>query len=285
MSAVSRGVEIGKGLSAEINYADVAEGAEVTFSLDHGWSGFSPRPALAPIRDADQLPAPPSLDREGFMTAPFTPGVMDYDDPDEIEHVWRPAVHELVKRATGAALVVSWAFGQRFSERSSDAQRSLVSAPARRVHSDFSPTDFVGAVAHPAAASELRKALGSAKPRRWRCFNVWQPISPPPYDAPLAVCDTRTVAVADIVPARALILGDEGPVGHVDLCLYRYSAEHAWFYFSGLRPNRALIFNGIDPARAPNYGLVPHTAVDDPTCPPGARPRNSIEIRTLALFD
>jgi hypothetical protein len=31
-------------------------------------------------------------------------------------------------------------------------------------------------------------------------------------------------------------------------------------------------------------GWTAHTAFDDPTTPPNARPRESIEIRTLAFF-
>ena len=49
--------------------------------------------------------------------------------------------------------------------------------------------------------------------------------------------------------------------------------------------NEALIFRTFDPRRtgANRYGA--HVSFDDPATPPDARPRESLEVRVLALFD
>ena len=62
-----------------------------------------------------------------------------------------------------------------------------------------------------------------------------------------------------------------------------YSADHRWFYCPDMQPNEALLLKcyDSDPTRAQ---MTAHTAFDDPTTPPDAPARESIEVRTLAFF-
>jgi hypothetical protein len=50
-----------------------------------------------------------------------------------------------------------------------------------------------------------------------------------------------------------------------------------------MRREEALVFKTYE-SRKDVARWTAHTAFDDPTAPPDARPRESIEIRTLALF-
>jgi len=271
----------GHSVEAELNYADCPPGRTVDYNLAD-WSGFPIRRERVPILAADGAQRAPTLGREGFACVPFAPAIADYGDDQAIDAQWRPAVEHLVQELTGADLVVSWAVNRRFSERSSDARRTPVAAPARRVHSDFSPSEFLTGVTHRFTVDALRRV--GAVPRRWKCFNVWQPLSSPPHDVPLAVCDASSIAAQDLVPAHGILRAGDGMDFTIDLCVLRFNPAHRWYYFRDLGPQRALVFCGFDPERPAPYGIVPHSAFDDPTCPPGTPARTSIEVRTLAVF-
>jgi hypothetical protein len=51
-----------------------------------------------------------------------------------------------------------------------------------------------------------------------------------------------------------------------------------------MRREEALVFKVFDSLKDGRARWTAHTAFADPTSPPQARPRESIEIRTLAFF-
>jgi hypothetical protein len=51
-----------------------------------------------------------------------------------------------------------------------------------------------------------------------------------------------------------------------------------------MRPDEALVFKVYESLRDGRARWTAHTAFADPNAPPHARPRESIEIRTLAFF-
>src|SRR5579871_716383 len=63
-----------------------------------------------------------------------------------------------------------------------------------------------------------------------------------------------------------------------------YDPGHRWYWFPRMRPDEALVFKVYDSLRDGRARWTAHTAFADPTSPPGAPPRESIEIRTLAFF-
>ena len=63
-----------------------------------------------------------------------------------------------------------------------------------------------------------------------------------------------------------------------------YNPKHKWFWFPRMRREEAIVFKVFDSLKDGRARWTAHTAFDDPTSPPNARPRESIEIRTLAFF-
>jgi hypothetical protein len=63
-----------------------------------------------------------------------------------------------------------------------------------------------------------------------------------------------------------------------------YNPAHRWYWFPGMRPDEALVFKTYESIKQGRARWTAHTAFDDPTTPPDAPPRESIEIRTLAFF-
>jgi hypothetical protein len=62
-----------------------------------------------------------------------------------------------------------------------------------------------------------------------------------------------------------------------------FNPEHAWFYLSGMQRNEAFLFKCYDSDVKSCSRFTPHSAFIDPTAPPEALPRESIELRMLAF--
>jgi hypothetical protein len=63
-----------------------------------------------------------------------------------------------------------------------------------------------------------------------------------------------------------------------------YNPNHKWYWFPRMRREEAIVFKVFDSLKDGRARWTAHIAFDDPTSPPNARPRESIEIRTLAFF-
>jgi len=145
--------------------------------------------------------------------------------------------------------------------------------PATRVHVDHTANSGPQRVRDliPEDAEELLRG-------RVQVINVWRPIRGPLLDAPLAVCDARSVDLEDLV-ASDLIYPNR--VGETYSVTYRPS--HRWFYFPEMRVDEALLLKCYDSETDGRARFAPHTAFRDPTTPADAPPRESIELRTLVF--
>ncbi len=124
----------------------------------------------------------------------------------------------------------------------------------------------------PDQAEELLK-------RRFAIIQVWRPIRHPVETYPLAMADARTLSPDDMVISERHAPGRIGQTYAIS-----YNPEHKWFWFPRMRREEALVFKVFDSEKDGHARWTAHTAFDDPTTPPNARPRESIEIRTLAFF-
>jgi hypothetical protein len=225
-----------------------------------------------------------SLDREGFQLVPHASAVADFDAIEEdaaVDQTYIGEVGRLVSAVTGADEVIVLGGGKkRYGERAAEKLASLKNAkPARYVHGDV--TD----VSAPMQATGLAGAMGFDLKdyRRWALYNIWRVITPPPQDVPLAVCDARTLALADGVPVVAETEIRGFGAFTFETSGYLYNPAHRWCFFRDMTPAEVLVFktHDSDPARAHR---VAHTAFTDPACPAGAPTRGSVEARALALF-
>jgi hypothetical protein len=240
---------------------------------------FDPR--MVDIREARSHVDQPSLDREGFQLVRHTSAVRDYLDSAELERVYSPEICDLVRAVTGARSVAIAATPfVRFGERSSKSGQLKNSRPARFVHIDYGDARGTALAAQTFATLDDR----DWHYRRFAHYNIWRVLTPPPQDIPLAVCDARSLHSRDLIPAIAVFDFAGAPERHAESLVLGFNPAHRWHYFRDMTPDETLIFvtNEGDPLR-PHH--VPHTAFDDPTCPPDAVARASIEIRAIAFFD
>ncbi len=222
------------------------------------------------IYDARPLTDLLSLDVEGFALKRCASAVSDFYDPAQVRSVYYPEVEQLVKEVTGAAKVVAFEHDVRCAPKA-QLGMNAVRAPVKVVHDDYTEKSAPGRVRLylPKEADVLLQA-------RYEVINVWRAIGGPVAESPLAVCDARSIKEEEIVPT------EEG-VKH-EVYLFKFSPGHQWFYFPAMEPDEALLIKCFDSLNDGRARLTAHSAFDDPTTSPNARPRESIEVRTLAFF-
>lgn len=59
---------------------------------------------------------------------------------------------------------------------------------------------------------------------------------------------------------------------------------HRWFYFPDMQRNEALLLKGYDSLDDGRARFTAHTGLDNPSAPPDAAARESIETRTFVFF-
>jgi hypothetical protein len=114
--------------------------------------------------------------------------------------------------------------------------------------------------------------------RRFAIVQVWRPIRHPVESWPLAIADAQSLSPSDMVTERRY----PDRIGQTSAITY--NPAHRWYWFPHMRPDEALVFEVYDSLKDGRAQFTAHTAFEDPTAPPDARPRESIEIRTLAFF-
>jgi hypothetical protein len=213
------------------------------------------------------------LDREGFRFVRHDTKVIDFNNEDEVRRVYYPEMEALVKAETGAKRVVVFDHTLRTADEE-DRQTRKLREVVQRVHNDYTEWSGQQRVRDllPDEAEELLK-------RRFAIVQVWRPIRHPVETFPLAICDARSVAPEDLVVSERRYPNRIGQTYAVT-----YNPEHRWYWFPLMQREEALVFKVYDSLRDGRARFTAHTAFDDPSAPAGARPRESIEIRTLAFF-
>ncbi|HEY1960871.1 MAG TPA: CmcJ/NvfI family oxidoreductase [Rhizomicrobium sp.] len=259
-------------VEASINYLGPMRERPRYHAQDHARDNLVLDPRIVTIEDMREGEAA-SLAREGFVLVQQTTAAGEFRE-DAAQAVYAAEIERLIMEHTGAdRVVITGKALLRFSERAAESGMLFNSLPARFIHIDISdPT------AHEfAARSEPRPV------RRFAHYNIWRVLSEPPQDVPLTVCDARSLTPDDLVEADAVFDAPGAPEWAFEGLLVRYSPRHRWCYFSNMRRNEALIFktNDSDPSE-PHH--IPHSAFDDPSCPPDVPPRISVEARAIAYW-
>ncbi len=218
---------------------------------------------------ADRL----TLDGQGFAFVRHETKVVNFYDPDEVRRVYYPEVAQLVKDVTGAIRVVVFDHNVRCRPM---AKAGLNGArePVKFAHNDYTLKS---------GPQRVRDLLGDEAEallkHRFAEINVWRPIRGPVEETPLGVCDAQSMTLADFIPTDLKYRDRTGEVYSV-----AYSPTHRWYYFPRMQRNEALLLKCYDSAEDGRARFTAHTGFDDPTSPPNAAPRESIEARMLVFF-
>ena len=214
-----------------------------------------------------------ALDRQGFRFVRHDTQVESFFDENQIRRVYYPEMEALVKAETGASRVVVFDHTLRTADQALREARKIREV-VPRVHNDYTEWSGPQRVRDilPDEAEQLLR-------RRFAIVQVWRPIRHPVETFPLALCDARTISPDDLVVSERIYPNRVGQTYRL-----RYSPAHRWFYFPRMRRDEALVFKVFDSARNGQARFTPHTSFEDPSTPPGAPPRQSIEARALVFY-
>jgi hypothetical protein len=225
------------------------------------------------IRNGRPLASDLLLDREGFRLARHDTKIADFYSDDEVRRVYYPEMEALVKAESGASRVVVFDHTLRTGDDALREQRKIREV-VPRVHNDY--TEWSG----PQRVRDLLPDEAEALlRRRFAIVQVWRPISHPIESFPLAICDARSVSEDNLIVSERRYPNRVGQTYAIT-----YNPNHKWFWFPHMRREEAIVFKVYDSLKDGRARWTAHTAFDDPTSPANARPRESIEIRTLAFF-
>lgn len=287
---------------------------------DADWIGVDLESRDMPVHDARRLEsaARRTLAANGFeaLDAPLTGPAIAFLDHDAVVRTYYPQCAELVREVSGARFAAAFdhnvrsATGKRSKRRIEGGQQ--VQGPAHVVHGDYTLTsapqrlrdltrpltgnDTLRSVLGEGVSlldeAEVERALASG---RFAIINVWRNVAPDPVATrPLALCDALSVRPEDLVVFE---------IHYADRIGENYFAKHhdghRWYFYPALTRDEALLIKQWDSAGelarsngvrgdAPD-GDAPctfsfHSAFKDPTTPPDAPERWSIEVRCVALY-
>ena len=213
------------------------------------------------------------IETHGFEFVDHPTAMKDFFDADELKSVYYREVEELVKQVTGAKRVVVFDHTLRSGDENF-RNTHHVREPVTRVHNDY--TEWSG-------PQRVRDIMGDEAEnllkRRFAIVQVWRAIRNPIESHPLGICDARTLAPEDLVVSERRYPNRVGQTYQI-----AWNPAHDWYYFPRMARDEALVFKVFDSATDGRARFTAHSAFDDPTSPPDAAPRESIEARTMAFF-
>jgi hypothetical protein len=273
----TRDTNVPDTIEATLNYI-VDDGTKV-FTITAGPGGQDVRsggavdPRRVALHNGRPFTSDFTLDRDGFRFVRHDTKVADFFDEDDIKRVYYPEMEALIKAESGAKRVV--VFDHTLRTADDDLrEKKQIREVVRRVHNDYTEWSGPQRVRDllPDEADELMT-------RRFAIIQVWRPIRHPVETFPLAICDAPTLSPDNLVISERRYPNRIGQTYAIT-----YNPAHKWFWFPLMRRDEALVFKVFDSEKDGRARWTAHTAFDVPNTPPHARPRESIEIRTLAFF-
>ncbi len=215
-----------------------------------------------------------SLDRQGFQLVHQETVVRDFYDRAEVEKIYYPEIEVLLKEATGAEKVVVFDHQVRNIELSKQGEKDAREY-VRTVHNDYTAKSGPRRVRDHLPEAEAEERLR----HRFAEINVWRPIRGPIESTPLAVCDAQSIDAKDFVPTDFVYRDKVGEVYR-----FTYNPQHRWSYFPRLERDEVILLKCYDSKEDGRARFSAHSAFDDPTSPPDAATRESIEVRALVFW-
>jgi len=214
-----------------------------------------------------------NLETHGFAFVNHKSAVQNFYDDDNVSNVCYPEVEALIQEHTGCERVLVFDHTIRTADEEIIAKYG-VRQPVKAVHNDYtekSAPQRVRDLLPPNESAEILK-------RRYAIIQVWRPIKTI-ESQPLAICDGRSIPDTGFI-----MLQRRYSYRTAEVCHISYSSDHKWLYFPKMTPDEALIFKVFDTDPDAGIRFTAHSAFDDPDTPTNANPRESIELRALALF-
>ncbi|MYD43832.1 MAG: hypothetical protein F4W90_08070 [Gammaproteobacteria bacterium] len=212
------------------------------------------------------------LDTQGFELFDFASPITDFTNDEAVTSIYRPAIAEFVKKQTHALDV----FVTQHLIRT-ESKDDFNKAYARFLHCDYSMDTARSASLNLLKNRNLDPADFENAEFAW--YNSWQPFDNPVEQNPLCMLDSTSLRDEDIVE---YVYGGYGKSAKSSMPMYR--KEHRFYYFKNMQPSEVVLIKQLD-TRTGRAPVAPHTSFIDPAAKIDARPRRSIEVRMMAVFE
>src|SRR6202051_2656845 len=194
-------------------------------------TGGGQDPRAGVIRNGRREAQDFTLDPNGVRFVHHDTEVADFFDEAQIRATYYPEMEALVKAQSGASRVVVFDHTLRTADDEARAARQIREV-VRRVHNDY--TEWSG-------PQRLRDVLPQEADallrRRFAIVQVWRPIRYPVETFPLAICDAKSLAPADLVVSERRYPDRIGQAHAIT-----YNPAHRWYWFAHMRREEALVF-------------------------------------------
>lgn len=208
-----------------------------------------------------------------------------------LETTYADEVRDLAKRVTGADEVIVFAPVRRTTLDKDPNKRESAwndQPPASDVHVDYTP------IRAECLANDFaeKNGLDKSEYSRFKFINLWRATSAGPQNWPLALCRGDVVDDGEGITNNLLYVDEipdlnnlpeelpEDPM-HPEGSLFTYRPSHYWTYFSDMHKDEVMLFTLYDSNKQRPW-RVPHCAFHNTM--DGAKPRESVEIRTVCFF-
>jgi hypothetical protein len=245
------------------------------------WENYQPEQRLVDIADARRAACVSAVHGEGFSLWDAPTAVRNFLDPEQIVRRYYGEVAEIACAATGAArayvfdhLIRKLPPGDAALGFGRSARGTPPSANGQ-VHNDYTERSGLRRL-----ALVLGGRAAESSAFRYSIVNIWRSIATPVLDAPLALCDARTIHAGDLVSADVRYPDRTG-----EIYLGLHSSNHRWSYFSAMDRSEALVFKQYDSQVNGVARFTLHAAFRHPDAPAGVPPRESIEARCLVVYE
>jgi len=215
-----------------------------------------------------------SLNENGFCYLEHETAVTDFWNQEQVLEVYYAEVRALLLKELGASEVC--VFDHNLRSKGIAKQNTIARTPVKSVHNDYTEISGPQRVRDLLSPEDAEERLN----KRYMFVNVWRPIEHRVEESPLAVCDGTSRDQSDFLPITLRYERRDGQVYQV-----RHNPAHKWYYLSKMEPRDVLLLKCFDSDDNAKVKYTAHTAFRDPTSPKGARPRQSIEVRTIVFFD
>ena len=241
-------------------------------------------PTKVVLADARCRLLPPRLDKEGFELRRAPTACTNFKDQAACAAFYEE-VRESVLKLTGASRVHVFDHTLRVSGNTNlNSLDGAAAGAVMRVHGDY--TARSGPIRLQRLVADRVVSATDAAPRRFAFVNCWRNIdrTSPVLADPLCCCTWRSVRLREDAWPYLMMYPDR--VGQNLALCNDGAAQHAWHYYPHMTCDEALFFKVYDSSDAPGVPrFVFHSAFKDPRTPCDAPPRQSIEVRTIAIWD
>lgn len=271
-----------------MRFGSQSDSIEADFSYAFSYSGSSQgstaRCAVRNGRGANH-----SLEVDGFklsMLAMERAEDADLYDMKQCSEVLYPLAEEVLRREfpdAGKVFVfdhVTRNASRASAERGSTSKTSMLAdGYVAQVHGDYTVRSGFSRARQLFESHETPERLEQALRGRFAFVNVWVPLATVKRD-PLGLLQWNSQRPQDVRTIRVIFPHRVGEVYRV-----AHSPAQRWVYYPEMERGECLVFKVFDSATDGRARFSLHSAFEDPTSPPDAPARESVELRCVVFFD